>query len=149
MNRLNRPEKLFPRIGLLKIKLHPRLQLRNVILYCQPKLLGFDFIVTVHQNMAHAFDYIPFNFRMRRAEFLGQHINRLSDDLHMFHETKKHDGIFLNLLQRVMPLAFQYHANGVKNMPEPVLIPYLLSHKSISCRGWHSPRQTGANSPPQ
>ena len=121
----------------------------NVGLHRLPQLVRANFIITMHQHMAHPLYIIPIDFIMRFPLLLCQHINCLSYDFYVFHITIENDGVRHHFFQSVGVLSLHQYINRVLNMEQPFLIPNPLSHISESYRGWQFPRQRGAGIPPQ
>ncbi len=106
-------------------------------------------IVAVNQNVPHAFDDIPFNFRMSFPEFLAEHVDGLANNLQVLDEAVIDDGVTDFFRRGILDSALFDGIDGIQDMLESFPVSNWLSHIQEFYRGLRFLRQMGVVFHPQ
>lgn len=83
----------------------------------------------MHQNMSHALNHFPFNFRMRTFEFLCEHIYCFTYYLNMFDKPVENNWVVFNIYVVIFTFIVEYNFNGGQNVFESSFVFNLFSHR--------------------
>ena len=99
----------------------------------------------MNQNMSHAFNHIPFYFRMCFSKFFSKHIHCFADYLNMLNKTIENNRIVYYILIFIPILITKNNINRRQNMFKSAFIFNLFSHISTVCPFRHSFQQMALN----
>ena len=110
-------------------------QQRDVFVYCIPKLVRLNLVITMDQNVPHAFYRFPFNFWMSFTEFLAEHIDGLADNLYVFDKAVIDNGVIHFLRSRILGTAVFDGIDSIQYMLKAFTVSNWLYHRQGFYRG--------------